>query len=277
MRPTDPPPSPARCSVQGRPSGSAQDPVDRERVLIVGCDPRTLRGCCDPHGRECDTRSRPVPAGYVLKPVQANELIFGALTVLRHARGRADGQEAVARLALAIRNSDPGAASHLAEMSEHSGRLALALGLSPRASDLIRSATDMHDVGNIAVSNRVLGKPGPLTRSERAEMQRHALAGYRILAGSRSETLQTGARIAWAHHERWDGSGYPRGLKGKETAIEARIAAVADVFASLGPGARPPGALLARRSAADRARPAREQVRPRCRRCAPGPSRAGRR
>jgi putative two-component system response regulator len=90
----------------------------------------------------------------------------------------------------------------------------------------------MHDVGNIVVSPRA--GQARSTHAQRARTQHHALAGYRILAGSRSEVLQTGASIAWAHHERWNGSGYPRRLKGEEIALEARIAAVADVFDSLG-------------------------------------------
>ncbi len=81
--------------------------------------------------------------------------------------------------------------------------------------------------------DHVLLKPGSLTPPERVVMQQHAEVGYRILAGSRAELLQLAATIAWTHHERLDGKGYPRGLSGDEIPQEGRIAAVADVFDAL--------------------------------------------
>jgi DNA-binding CsgD family transcriptional regulator len=91
----------------------------------------------------------------------------------------------------------------------------------------------MHDVGNVAVPDRVLLKPGRLTASERLAMERHPEIGYRILVGSAARLLQIASTIAWTHHERFDGTGYPRGLGGDEIPIEGRIAAVADVYAAL--------------------------------------------
>jgi putative two-component system response regulator len=91
----------------------------------------------------------------------------------------------------------------------------------------------MHDVGKIGVPDAILLKPGPLDAGERVEMQRHAEIGYGILAGSGAELLDLAATIAWTHHERFDGGGYPRGLKGEEIPLEGRIAAVADVFDAL--------------------------------------------
>ena len=91
----------------------------------------------------------------------------------------------------------------------------------------------MHDVGKVGVPDHVLLKPGALTPDERTLMQRHAEIGYRILAGSRAELLRLAASIAWTHHERLDGAGYPRGLRGDAIPIEGRIAAVADVFDAL--------------------------------------------
>jgi hypothetical protein len=91
----------------------------------------------------------------------------------------------------------------------------------------------MHDVGNSAVPREILHKPGALNPAERAAMERHAELGYRILAGTRMRLLELASTIAWTHHERVDGSGYPRGLDGSAIPVEGRIAAVADVFAAL--------------------------------------------
>jgi HD-GYP domain-containing protein (c-di-GMP phosphodiesterase class II) len=99
--------------------------------------------------------------------------------------------------------------------------------------ELLRAAAPMHDVGKVATSDAILRKEGPLSRGERLEMERHAEVGHEILAGSSSDLLRMAATIALTHHERWDGDGYPRGLRGEEIPIEGRIAAVADVFDAL--------------------------------------------
>ena len=91
----------------------------------------------------------------------------------------------------------------------------------------------MHDVGKVGVSDEILLKPGPLTGDERSAMQLHAEIGYRILAGSRSELLQIAAQVAWTHHERFDGAGYPRRLAGEQIPLDGRIASVADVYDAL--------------------------------------------
>ena len=91
----------------------------------------------------------------------------------------------------------------------------------------------MHDVGKIAIPDRILLNPEPLTEEEWAIMRQHAGIGYSILAGSGADLLDLAASIAWTHHERLDGSGYPRGLSGEAIPLEGRIAAVADVFDAL--------------------------------------------
>ena len=91
----------------------------------------------------------------------------------------------------------------------------------------------MHDIGKIAVPDHILLKTGPLTDEERGQMQIHAEIGKQILQGSESPLLQLAESIAWTHHEKIDGSGYPRGLSGDEIPIEGRVAAVADVFDAL--------------------------------------------
>jgi putative two-component system response regulator len=91
----------------------------------------------------------------------------------------------------------------------------------------------MHDIGKIAVPDHILLKTGRLTDEERAQMQTHAEIGKQILQGSDSPLLQLAETIAWTHHEKVDGSGYPNGLRGDEIPLEGRIAAVADVFDAL--------------------------------------------
>ena len=105
--------------------------------------------------------------------------------------------------------------------------------------DVIEQAAPMHDIGKIGVPDKILLKPGNLTGKERAIMKHHARIGYEILRDSPSQFLQFGATIAWCHHERYDGGGYPRGLAGDEIPLEARIVAIADVFDALLSSKRP--------------------------------------
>jgi diguanylate cyclase (GGDEF)-like protein len=138
--------------------------------------------------------------------------------------------EAIRRLAFAaeFRNAETG--RHTERMSGYCELLARKLELDDERADLIRLASPLHDVGKIAIPDRILLKPGALTDSERRVMERHAEIGYRLLANSSSELLDVAATIALTHHERYDGTGYPRGLAGEAIPLEGRIASVADVF-----------------------------------------------
>ena len=98
---------------------------------------------------------------------------------------------------------------------------------------LMRTASRLHDVGNLGVPDAIVLKPGAFTAEEREIVQQHAARGHELLAGSGIELLEVAATIAWTHHERVDGSGYPRGLRGEMIPLEGRIAAVADVFDAL--------------------------------------------
>jgi excisionase family DNA binding protein len=120
--------------------------------------------------------------------------------------------------------------SHLQRMSCYCALMAERLG---EDADLIRIASRLHDVGMAAVSNAVTGKPGPLTPSERRELEAHPALGHAMLTGSGVELLETAAEIALTHHERYDGAGYPRGLAGDEILLAGRIVAVADAFDAL--------------------------------------------
>ena len=179
--------------------------------------------------------------GYVVKPFSANEVLVGVLGALAHRRReisardeiREASAETIRRLSAAVEARDTSTAAHIIGMSEICHAIACELGLAPERCELLRAASPMHDVGKVGVPDHVLLKPGELTPHERELMEEHAEIGYRILAGSRTELLQLAATIAWTHHERLNGSGYPRGLIGDEIPQEGRIAAVADVFDAL--------------------------------------------
>jgi putative two-component system response regulator len=141
--------------------------------------------------------------------------------------------ETVERLALAIETHDQDTGLHVARMASIAAFLAAKLGFNEDQVLLLRAASPMHDVGKIATPDEILRKPGSLTPDERSVMERHTTFGYQILSGSQSELLQMAAAIALTHHERWDGDGYPRGLRGDQIPIEGRVAAVADVFDAL--------------------------------------------
>lgn len=142
-------------------------------------------------------------------------------------------EETIIRLSIAVESRDAETGSHIERMGRYCALLAEKLGWSESARDLLRVASPLHDVGKIAIPDAVLQKPGALTADERKQMEEHAAIGHRILAGSDSPLLDLAARIALTHHEKWDGSGYPNGLKGEDIPIEGRIAAVADVFDAL--------------------------------------------
>ena len=124
-------------------------------------------------------------------------------------------------------------ANHTERVSRYCALLARLGGLSQRRSELIGAASKMHDIGKLGIPDGILRKPGPLNRSEREHMQRHAEYGRNILAGESDPLLDLAAAIAWTHHERWDGDGYPRHLAGEEIPLEGRIVAIADVFDAL--------------------------------------------
>jgi len=124
-------------------------------------------------------------------------------------------------------------ANHTRRVGEMSHRLALLAGLPEQEANLLRLAAPMHDVGKIGIPDRILNKPGSLTRKELEIMRSHTTIGYRILTKSERPVLKSAAIIANEHHERWDGRGYPRGLVGEQTHLYGRIVAVADVFDAL--------------------------------------------
>ncbi|WDP93012.1 MAG: DUF3369 domain-containing protein [Desulfobacter sp.] len=124
-------------------------------------------------------------------------------------------------------------AHHVTRVAEVCYLLAKKYGLDDDEAELLRLASPMHDVGKIGVPESILNKPGRLTRQEFEVMRDHARIGHEILNKSNRPIMKAAAITAYEHHEKWDGSGYPRGLKGEDIHIYGRIAAVADVFDAL--------------------------------------------
>jgi putative two-component system response regulator len=142
-------------------------------------------------------------------------------------------QEILDRLARAAEFRDDDTGQHTQRVGRLAGRVAQVLGLDDHHVDLIRKAAPLHDVGKIGIPDSILLKEGRLSAEERALMETHTAIGARILSGSRYPLLQLAEEIALSHHERWDGAGYPHGLRGPEIPLSGRIVAVADVFDSL--------------------------------------------
>ncbi|USF86159.1 response regulator [Candidatus Endoriftia persephonae] len=142
-------------------------------------------------------------------------------------------KETIFRLAKAGEFRDEDTGNHILRISRYSALIAEEIGLSQEQQELIRHSAPMHDLGKIAIPDHILLKPGKLTPEEWDVMKRHSEYGHSILKDSPSSYLQTGAIIALHHHERFDGSGYPMGLRGFSIPLEARIVAVADVFDAL--------------------------------------------
>jgi putative two-component system response regulator len=207
--------------------------------------------------------------GYIIKPVQAGELLINVANAL-HRRGQdlhrrallgqlhaaasergerleqasqqlsllrdqvwASQAETIFRLARMVEFRDEETGQHVQRMSAYCELIARRVGLDAQECERIRLASQLHDVGKVAISDAILLKPGKLTTQEFERIKAHAQIGYEMLCGSSSEVVRVGARIARSHHERWDGGGYPRGLAAEEIPREGRIAAIADVFDAL--------------------------------------------
>lgn len=142
-------------------------------------------------------------------------------------------QETIFCLTKAAEYRDPETGAHILRMAHYSKHIASMLGLSIEQQNLLLEAAPMHDIGKVGIADSILLKPGKLTDEEFFLMKRHAVIGYELLKTSNSPLLKVAAEIAYTHHEKFDGSGYPRGLSGNSIPLFGRIVAVADVFDAL--------------------------------------------
>lgn len=141
--------------------------------------------------------------------------------------------ETVRRLSMAVEFRDEDTGAHIERIGRLSTLLAEQIGMDPEFCEQLSHAAPLHDVGKVAIPDAILLKPGPLTPEERAIVETHAEEGHRLLRGSSSSILEMATVIALSHQEKWDGTGYPRGLAGEAIPIEGRIVAIADVFDAL--------------------------------------------
>lgn len=200
--------------------------------------------------------------GYIIKPFGRNELLISIANALRrreleinnrmYSEGlealvkertkklvlaeqeiRGSREETIFRLAKAAEFRDNETAQHTMRIGVYSEMMARQAGCSPELCEQIRVASLLHDVGKIGIPDAILLKPGALTKEEFEIIKEHAEIGFRILEDSHSELLLMGAEIAYTHHEKFDGSGYPRGLAAMDIPLVGRITAICDVFDAL--------------------------------------------
>jgi putative two-component system response regulator len=193
--------------------------------------------------------------GYVIKPFEANELLINVANSLRRrkleiernqyedrlerevrartAEIRATQEQITLRLVTASGYRDEETGTHIRRMSEFAAILAQAMGLEAEAVEEIRLAAPMHDIGKIGVADAILKKPGKLTDYEFNQIKEHTTIGASILEGTQIALLNLAREIALHHHEKWNGSGYPLGLRGEGIPLCARIVAVCDVYDAL--------------------------------------------
>lgn len=193
--------------------------------------------------------------GYITKPFQANELIINITNALRRRRLEIDNrrhreelellvqertfeldksrEETILILSKAAEFRDNETAKHTIRMGRYCETLARLAGLPETFCRTLKISAPLHDVGKIGISDTILLKPDKLTAEEFEIIKTHCEIGHRILSESTSSILQVGAEIALTHHEKFDGSGYPRGLKGETIPVIGRIAAICDVFDAL--------------------------------------------
>ncbi len=193
--------------------------------------------------------------GYIVKPFDQNEILINVANALERRRLTLEAkacqlrledevrlrtsairlreEEIALRLVWAAEQRDNATGAHIRRIGMYAAVLARELGWTPAQIDDLKVAAAMHDVGKIGVPDRILLKPGRLNKAEFEVVKKHSEIGAKILAGSDVPLLRMAQEIALAHHERWDGGGYPRGLSGSSIPESARLVAVADSYDAL--------------------------------------------
>jgi CHASE2 domain-containing sensor protein len=179
-----------------------------------------------------------ISAGYVAERRQRDRVTRRNLELEeavreRTAELRRTQLEIIERLAHATESRDQETGLHLERISRLCEEVGLAMGMTPTEAETLRNASLLHDVGKIGVPDAVLLQPGELSAEDREIMRHHTTVGGAILADSSSPLMRMAQEIALTHHERWDGTGYPRGLAGEQIPLPGRICAVCDVFDAL--------------------------------------------
>ncbi len=141
--------------------------------------------------------------------------------------------EIIFRLAKAAEYRDEHTGYHIQRVSHYCVAIGTYLGLDNEALEVLKYASPLHDIGKLGIPDAILLKPGALTKEEWEIMKLHTTIGAQILSGSKIRYLKAAEKIALYHHEKWDGTGYPEGLKGEKIPLFARITAIADVFDAL--------------------------------------------
>jgi putative two-component system response regulator len=175
-------------------------------------------------------------ADYIIKPVIPEIVrlrVKNHLSLVRAGLLERSYKDAIKMLSIAGHYNDTDTGLHIWRMAAYAKFLATKAGLPPEECDLIELAAPMHDTGKIGISDTILSKPGKLDAAEWEIMKTHPKIGYQILSSSSARVFEIAADIALHHHERWDGSGYPEGLKGHEISLASRIVTIADVFDAL--------------------------------------------
>lgn len=194
------------------------------------------------HGLELgavDYITKPVNPAIVLARVRTHLALYDQNRELaRQVRERTADlfktrQQIIRRLGRAAEFRDNETGNHIIRMSHFCRLIGIAAGLGEKTVEILYNASPMHDVGKIGIPDHILLKPGKLTEEEWQVMRRHPRIGADIIGQHSDDLLQSAWAIALCHHEKWDGTGYPTGLKGEDIPLMARIAALADVFDAL--------------------------------------------
>lgn len=170
---------------------------------------------------------------YLLQTFSAN-LSIGFDNIFLNAEIIDTQREVIFTLGEIVETRSKETANHVRRVAEYSYVLAIAAGCSDEEAHLLRLASPMHDIGKIGIPDHILNKPGKLTPEEFEIIKTHAQIGHEILKQSNRKIMKTAGIIALRHHERWDGTGYPKGISGEEIELLGRITSIADVFDALG-------------------------------------------